>query len=338
MVSNKVAVILGANSNLGLNIALRLVETEDPKVNITFIVTSRTEKRAEEASKKIEDSIKNVERQGEVKCDPFVVDLTSMESVKKLANNLNSKYKEINYFFNNAALGLCDGINWVRAIWEVCTNPKKAATDPSYRIQTQGAKSDDGMGYVFQANVFGAYFLIRQLIPSLSKGKASVVWISSLCSTSQYLSLTDIELINSDRPYDGSKRIVDLLQLATYKELKSKGIYQYVVQPGIFISEGFSQQLNVFTYWAMFLLFKLVRYWGSFWHTIDGYKAANSAVYAATFVDKDFERQDLKYGSATYNDGAEYIKPQEIEDDGKDVVYKYVEAKRLEWENKLKDK
>lgn len=337
MGSDKVAVILGANSNLGFNIALKLVEKEDPACNITFIVTSRTEKRAVEVAKNIEENIKHIQRSGKVVCDPFVIDLTSMESVKNFANDLNRKYNEINYFFNNAALGLCDGINWWRAIWEICTNPKKAVTDPGYRIQRKGLISKDGMGYVFQANVFGTYFLIYQILDSLSRGRASVVWISSLCSTSQYLSLDDIELINSDRPYDGSKRIIDLLHLATYKQLKAKNIYQYVVQPGIFISQSYAEQLNIFTYWSMLLLFKLARFLGSIWHTIDGYKAANSAVYVATFVDKNFERQDLKYGSATYNNGEEYIKPQEIDDTGKCQVRDYIEAKRIEWENKFKE-
>lgn len=338
MEHDKVAVILGANSNLGFNIALRLVENEDPECNITFIVTSRTKKRACEVAKNIEEGVIHIKRTGKVVCDPFVVDLTSMESVKIFANDLNHKYKKINYFFNNAALGFCDGINWLRAVWEVCTNPKKAVTDPGYRIQKKGLISKDGMGYVFQANVFGTYFLIHQLLDLLSKGTASVVWISSLCSTSQYLSLDDIELINSNRPYDGSKRIIDLLHLATYKQLKTKNIYQYVVQPGIFISQSYAEQLNLFTYWSMLLLFMLARFLGSIWHTIDGYKAANSAVYVATFVDKSFERQDLKYGSATYNDGEEYIKPQEIEGTGKYQVRDYLETKRIEWENKLKDK
>lgn len=338
MEHDKVAVILGANSNLGFNIALKLVEQEDPQCNITFVVTSRTKKRADEVAKNIEKSITHIKRSGKVVCDPFVIDLTSMKSVKNFADALNHKYKKINYFFNNAALGLCDGINWLRAVWEACTNPIKAVTDPGYRIQKRGLISKDGMGYVFQANVFGAYFLIHQLLDSLSRGTAAVVWISSLCSTSKYLSLDDIELINSSRPYDGSKRVIDLLHLATYKQLKAKNIYQYVVQPGIFISQSYAEQLNIFTYWSMLLLFMLARFFGSIWHTIDGYKAANSAVYVATFVDKNFERQDLKYGSATYSDGKEYIKPQEIEDTGKYQVRDYLETKRKEFENKLKDK
>lgn len=337
MSSNKVAIILGANSNLGLNIALRLVEKESVDTNITFVVTSRTQARAQDAADKIAKNVKSIERSGKIKFDPLVVDLASMTSVKKFTKVLNSKYKEINYFFNNAALGLCDGINWWRAIWEVCTNPKKAVTDPSYRIQTKGLKSEDGLGLIFQTNVFACYFILNQILEPLSKGKASVIWISSLCSTSKYLSLIDIELINSNRPYDGSKRLVDLLHLSTYKRFRAKNIYQYVVQPGIFISQSFSGHLNIIMYYMMILLFKLARMWGSIWHTINGYTAANSVVYAATFVDKDFERQDLKYGSATYNDGTEYIKTEEIDDDGKDLVFSYIASKQMEWETKLKD-
>ncbi|CCK71895.1 uncharacterized protein KNAG_0I01040 [Huiozyma naganishii CBS 8797] len=356
--SEKVAVILGANrlfrdlkyrdtyivsfsllvnSYLGLKIAYRLLENQDPSTNVKLVVTSRTEKRCNEAIEIIKRDVGKIERSGKLSFDSLLLDLTDMESVLKAANTLNDRYEEINYFFVNAALGACDGINWFAAIWEVMTDPMKSVTDPSYRIQNVGVISKDQMGYIFQANVFGSYYLIQKILNPLSKGKAVVVWISSLCSTPQYLSLDDIELINSTRPYDGSKRLIDLLHLATYKKLKEMGIYQYVVQPGIFISLSFSQQMSWISYYSMLFLFRLARRFGSYWHTIDGYKAANSAAYVTTFRDRDFERQDLKYGSATYNDGVEYVKSQEIDPLGRDKVYRYIEGKREEWDIKLQN-
>lgn len=313
------------------------MENEDPNISMTLILSSRTKERATDAVRTISNQLKELKSIGKVRFDILTVDLTSMESTKRAIQELQGRYEHINYLFANAALGLCDGINWFTAIFEVLTNPMKAVTDPDYRIQKTGLISNDGMGYVFQANVFGTYYLIQSLLPILSKGQCVIVWISSLCSTQKYLSLDDIELIESKRPYDGSKRLVDLLHLATYKKLKAQGIYQYVTQPGIFISQSFSDKLNFLTYYAMLLLFRMARRWGSYWHTIDGYKAANAPCHVATFEKKDFERQDIKYGSATYNDGVEYIKTEEIDPFGKDEVYSYIQGKKLEWDAKLDD-
>lgn len=313
------------------------MENEDPNISMTFILSSRTKERATDAVRTVSKQLVGLKNIGKVKFDILTVDLTSMESTKRAIEELQERYEYINYFFVNAALGLCDGINWFRAVYEVLTNPIKAMTDPDYRIQKTGLVSNDGMGYIFQANVFGTYYMIQSLISVLSKGKCVIVWISSLCSTRKYLSLDDIELIESKRPYDGSKRVVDLLHLATYKNLRAKDIYQYVAQPGIFISQSFATKLNFFTFYAMLLFFKIVRRWGSFWHTIDGYRAANAPCHVVTFKRKDFERQDIKYGSATYSDGVEYIKTEEIDPFGKDEVYSYIEGKKMEWDDKLND-
>lgn len=318
-----------------MNIAYRQIESQNPKDELNFILTSRTKERAVEAGAAIQRFNEQREMPTEIKIFPLVLDLADMHSIMEACTEVKKTFKAINYVYVNAALGVCSGINWFKAIREVITSPVQAVTDPHYKIQESGLRSKDDMGLVFQANVFGPYYMIRKLLPCLYLGHAVIVWISSIRSDPYYLPLNDLELVESATPYEGSKRMIDVMHLATYKDLKSKGIYQYVVQPGIFVSQSFNVHLNIITYYLMMIMFYFARRWGSYWHTIDPYKAANSAVYVTTFRDRDFERQDLKYGSATFNDGVEHIKPEEINDRGKGVVAKFLESKDEEWDLKL---
>ena len=291
--------------------------------------------RAQQAGDLIEKFNSEQEKTRDIKIVPIVLDLADMHSIKQTYEKLQKEFSEINYIFLNAALGVCSGINWFQAVKEMISNPLNAVTDPHYKIQKVGLTSKDGMGLILQTNVFGPFYLMKKLLPLLTKGNGVVIWISSLRSDPNYLPLDDLELINSPTPYEGSKRMIDLLHLSTYKELKRKDVYQYVVQPGIFVSQSFYQHLNIITYYLMMLMFYLARRWGSYWHTIDPYKAANAATYVCTFNDRDFERQDIKYGSATYNDGVEHIKPEEIDDSGMKDVHDFLLSKEKEWDLKL---
>ena len=322
---------------MGLNIAYRLIEQEDPTTRLTIVVTSRTLPRATEAINLIQQFVKKCPRVGIVDYDYLLIDFTDMVSVLGAYYDLTKKYKEIHYFFVNAAQGVYGGIDWIGAVKEVCTNIIKSVTYPSYKIQRVGVKSGDGLGLVFQANVFGPYYLIQKILPQLAAGKAAVVWISSLMSEPKYFSINDIQLLKSDASYEGSKRLVDLLHISTYKDMKNIGIHQYLVQPGIFISNSFSIYLNIFTYYGMLALFYLARWLGSVWHNVDGYKAANAPVYAATLANPNFEEQYLKYGSASGRDGMEYIQTQEVDATGANDVQEYLSKLKLEWDEKLKD-
>ena len=336
---SKVAIITGTNSNLVLNIAYRLIEKIPEDETLTIVVTSRTLARVREVIELLKKKVQQLNKPlGCVIYDYILVDFTNMVSILSAWYELNNNYQEINYFYVNAAQGVYDGIDWFGAVKEVCSNPIKAVTYPTYKIQKIGIKSKDGMGLVFQANVFGPYYLIRKLLPQLSKGKAKIVWVSSIMSDPKYLSMNDLELLQSDCSYEGSKRLLDLLHLATYKKLLNEYcIDQYVVDPGIFTSHSFFKYLNIFTYYGMLLLFYLARLLGSPWHNIDGYKAANAPIYVTHLANPRFEPHHVKYGSASSIDGMEYIKRTDIDPTGSSDVYNYIEEKCKEWDEKLKD-
>ncbi|ODV98629.1 hypothetical protein PACTADRAFT_184753 [Pachysolen tannophilus NRRL Y-2460] len=333
-----VVLITGTNSNLGVNLAYRFLETAPREVRITLIVTSRTLPRANEVIKEINDFNRTkLCRPGLLDFDYLLVDFTNMVSILAAYYELIQRYDKIDYLYVNAAQGVYDGIDWVGAAKEIATNPIEGVTQPHYKIQRVGVKSKDGLGLVFQANVFGPYYFIHKITKLLQDG-GTIVWISSIMSSPSYLSFNDLQLIRSTESYEGSKRLVDLLHLATYKKLlKQKGIRQYVVQPGIFISYSFGKVLNLISYWGMILLFYVARWLGSPWHNISGYNAANSAITVSLLLDEKNFEQDVKYGSACDRSGKCYMVREQIDSTGCEDVLAYMEKLRNEWDELLKD-
>ncbi|KAL6931422.1 probable 3-keto-steroid reductase [Hanseniaspora guilliermondii] len=336
---SKVAVITGTNSNLGLNIAYRLLEKIPFSEDITIVVTSRTLPRVRECIELINQFHSQLERSGSLSFDYILVDFTDMVSVLDAYNTLSKKFTRIDYFFVNAAQGAYSGIDWLGAVKEIISNPMKAVTNPNYKMQKVGVKSRDGMGLVFQANVFGPYYLIQKLKPLMIKGNCRVIWVSSLTAKSEYLKLNDLQLLENDMSYEASKREVDVIHFLTCAQLKREGIHQYLTHPGIFTSRSFYQYLNIFTYLSMLALFYIARFFGSPWHNISGYKAANAIVHCAT---SDVSCLDMgtKYGSATTKTGKEYIdydKSISCKPPVKNALGAYLELLKADWDLKLKD-
>lgn len=333
--TSKVAIITGASSNLGLNLGYRLIDELTPETNLTIVVTSRTLPRVQEAITNLKkyEQAKVPRRSGQLEFDYILVDFTDMVSILSAYYELTKNYKHIDYVFFNAVQGAFSGIDWVGAFKETLTNPMQSVTNPTYKVQRVGLKSQDGMGLVFQGNVFGPYYFIHK-IKQLLKNGGRIIWISSLMSGVDYLSFNDLQLIQSPLSYEGSKRMVDLMHFGTYKQLKAQeGIDQYLVQPGIFTSYSFMQYLNPFTYYGMLLLFYIARWCGSLYHNISGYTAAHAPIRCALLD----EAQDRKVGSGSDRWGNEVIRYDSIDDTGKDDVVKYFETLAKEWDEKLKD-
>lgn len=335
MREGKVALITGTNSNLGINIAYRLLNEISPETNLTIIVTSRTLPRVTEVISKIEKyAIEKLPgRTGFLEFDYILVDFTNMVSILSGYYELDKKFTHLDYVFINAAQGVYGGIDWVQAFKCVVTNLLDAVTFPTYKIQRIGVKSADDMGIVFQGNVFGPYYFLHKIRPLLSGG-GRIVWVSSVMSEPKYLSFDDLQLLKSPEPYEGSKRLMDLVHIGSIKRLKNKEkILSYVVHPGIFTSFSFFEYLNVFTYYGMMLLFYIARLLGSKIHNISGYTAANAPIAAAL---RDYE-QSKKLASCCNWLGDEFLDLCEIDSTGAEDVIAYMDELVAEWDEKLAD-
>lgn len=335
MREGKTALVTGTNSNLGLNIALRLLNEIPSDTNLTLIVTSRTLPRVKEVITTIKNyAVENLpNRTGFLEFDYLLVDFTDMVSVLSGYFELNKKFGRIDYVFINAAQGVYSGIDWIGACKSIINNLLDAVTFPTYKVQRIGVKSADGMGLVFQGNVFGPYYFIHKITPLL-KGGGRVIWISSVMSEPKYLSFNDLQLIKSPEPYEGSKRLMDLVHVGVFEKWKKQnGILSYVVHPGIFTSFSFFEYLNFLTYYGMMVLFYIARWSGSTIHNISGYKAANAPVAAAL----GNRLQGKKIASSTKRTGKEYLEENEIDPTGAEDVVAYMDKLTAEWDEKLID-
>lgn len=335
------ALITGTSGNLGINIAKRLIKEVPHDKKLTIIVTSRTLSNANQTIKQLFDyNEKEIKRTAILDFDYSLIDFTDMVSILSAVYELSKNHKCIDYLFLNAAQGVYKGIDWIGATIECCTNPIKGVTYPTYKIQQVGVKSNDGLGLVFQANVFGPYYFIHKLIEFglfENSSDARIIWISSVMSKPSYLSMDDLQLLKSKESYEGSKRLVDLVHLATFEKLSKLKIKQYLTHPGILISFSFFRFLNPITYYGMLMLFYIARLLGSPWHNIHGWIAANSAIFTALYADPPFDKQELKYGSASRWNGIEYLKTDEVDPTGKEDVLTYFEGLAKEWDDKLKN-
>lgn len=334
MRDGKVALITGTNSNLGLNIAYRLLTESPLDTNLTIIVTSRTLPRVKEAITTIKEySIQHLPgRPGYLEFDYLLVDFTDMVSIVSAYYELNKKYKHIDYLFVNAAQSVNAGIDWIKATKSVFKNVIEAVTFPTFKLQRVGVKSGDGLGLVFQGNVFGPYYFVHR-IKHLLQGGGRIIWVSSIVAEPKYLSFDDLELLETPEPYEGSKRLIDLVHAGNYQKWNKEGIHSYVVHPGVFTSFSYFQYLNAFTYYGMMILFYIARFMGSTIHNISGYIAANSPVSAA-LTQPD---QCKKLAACCNRWGKEFLDFVEIDPTGAEDVEKHLSALAIVWDEKLKD-
>lgn len=328
-----VALIVGTSSNLGLNIAYRLLESLPKEQKLTLIVTSRTLPKVKECIASIKEyNETQVDRSGILQFDYILLDLTNMVSIVSAYYDLNKKYQKIDLLYMCSGQGVYGGIDWIQAVKEICVNPIEGTTQPTYKIQKIGVKSADGLGLVFQANIFGPYYLVHKIEHLLVGGK--IIWVSSLMSKPSYFSFNDFQLIESNQSYEGSKRLMDLLHLGTYERLNKKNITQYLTHPGIFESLSFHKYLNFITLYGMLFLFYLVRFLGSPWHNITGYNGAETTIYVTINDDLD---QKLKYGSGTDKRGNRLVITEEVDLTGKEDVVLYFDKLVEEWDELLKN-
>ena len=143
------------------------------------------------------------------------------------------------------------GINWPLAIWSVVTALVDAVTWPAFKIGgvgeatapqklptrlTKSAKWDSQteplLGQIFTSNVFGHYILSHLLVSLLqaSPDQGRIVFLSSIEPTPSHFSIDDLQGLKSDKSYESSKRLTDILVL-TSSLPSTKSFVQHFLSP-----------------------------------------------------------------------------------------------------------
>lgn len=339
-----------------------------PVTGTTLILGCRSQKRAEAARTQLFQLLDNELAQQKAKgldtrhgetfrknldIEIVSLDLSSVESVFACAADVRKRYPYISHIVLNAGVGSFTGINWWGAAYEICTGFKTAVTAPGYKIQATGQMSGDGLGWVWQCNIFGHYALVRALRDMLVRNPykdSRVMWMSSLEGRPSFFpGLDDWQLVKTPYSYEASKYEAELiactLDMAEAREKRAgneSGVRHLVVHPGVVGTNIFIEHTGWLLDKLMFLAFYIARLLGSPHHTIHVYKAAVSAVHIALVslavlpslmssgntkersgqppsdaadnsTARESDYQPVRYGAETNMWGTEYVGVQPIE-------------------------
>ncbi|KAG1803395.1 NAD(P)-binding protein [Suillus subaureus] len=321
-----VIVVTGANSGVGLGICQRLLvqlisrsptdaqphydfhvqkttTTDDVSFDgLTLILACRSRQRGEAARDKLYQFADEQVRHFEIlsgydgHAETFrkhltivvhTVDLSRIQTVFRFADEVIKTYPYVSHLICNAGVASFVSINWLLAIKQFVMDCVEAVTAPIYYTQEVGQVSQDGLGWVWQCNVFGHYVLFRALKSHLAKYQTStgarVIWMSSHESSPIHYNPTDWQLIKSAHSYESSKFQIDLiahqLDQVSLQDSDKLPTRHLIVLPGVAGTNIANALLGTFSSMCMFLAFYLARFLGSPYHLITAFKAAISAVH-----------------------------------------------------------
>jgi len=263
-----------------------------------------------------------------LRIDVHYCDLLSVSSVLEFGNIVNRRYPYITHVINNAGTGSFLGVHLWKALRELVKDPVRAVTAPNYKIEVKGELSNDGLGLVWQCNVFSHYVIYKSILPLLRKspfGISRIIWMSSLEAIQDNFDSMDWQLTETEMPYEGSKCQVDLISATLDFEStsivanESCAVRHMIIQPGVVDTDIFgASQIGFFLNVFKLLTFYVARILFSENHTITPYTAAISAVFAS-FTNQlpkygnEKEFKPIRYGSKTNWKGAAFVSRDEID-------------------------
>lgn len=191
--NKKVAIVTGGGSGIGLAIATSFVQQ-----NIHTIIVGRDRQKLDNAKEKL----------GEL-CIPVSSDLSNLQSIPALVEQIAAEHGQIDILVNNA------GINMKKEFTEV---------------------TDEDFQTILQTNVLSIFSLSREVVKKMiEKGSGSIINISSMAS--QYG-------IPKVIAYTASKSAIEGMTRAMAVELSPKGIRVNCIAPGFIATDMSAKALN----------------------------------------------------------------------------------------------
>jgi NAD(P)-dependent dehydrogenase (short-subunit alcohol dehydrogenase family) len=192
----KVAMVTGANSGMGKEIALGLA-----KMGATLVMVSRDPGRGEAARADVQAKTGNRD------VELMVADLSSQQSIRHLVREFEARHDRLNVLINNAGVSL----------------PK--------RVETA-----DSLETVFATNHLAPFLLTNLLLPVLTTGAPSrVVTVSSGAQAMGKIDFEDLQSVrsyNEIRVYNQSKLANILFTYELARRLEGTGVTANAVEPG----------------------------------------------------------------------------------------------------------
>lgn len=235
-----------ATSGLGFATCCRLIDefvsTRPSFQCLTLIPTTRDSRKSNDTVRRLETHLERQSKRLDTPLDhrislqPEQLDLTSLHSIQKLSAKLSGNLPQIDAVICNAGYGGVAGINWPLVALGVVTDLISAVTWPSFKVGSVGeitapqtmspdsvkyarglSDTAPALGQVFTSNIFGHYILCHSLVPLLraSPDQGRIVFVSSIEPKPSHFEINDIQGLKSDKSYESSKRLTDILVLTS---------------------------------------------------------------------------------------------------------------------------
>jgi NAD(P)-dependent dehydrogenase (short-subunit alcohol dehydrogenase family) len=165
MMTDRVCIVTGANAGMGMETALALA-----KLDATVLMVCRDEQRGQAAV----DDVKA--RSGNDRVKLVRGDLSSMQSVRELAGDLQQRHERLHILINNAGV-----------------------------LRTERTETVDGYEMTFAVNYLAPFLLTNLLLPSLKAGAPSrIVNVVSGAHRMGKIDFDDLQLTRNFRGFRGA--------------------------------------------------------------------------------------------------------------------------------------
>ncbi|KAG0031121.1 hypothetical protein BGZ81_001724 [Podila clonocystis] len=232
MTRKKVAIVTGANTGVGYAIVERLVEESNEPLIV--VLACRNKQRAHQALASLETHFNKqlryhhqqqpahtkenhpVKKYHHPELKVELVDVGSAASVTKFNERIREQYTTIDFLFCNAGVLPSAGIKWSKLMTDLFVRPMDLVIRSDVLVQPKQHLTEDGVGNVLAANVFGHYLMIKGLEDQLSKTEEDpgrVIWTSSMTAEKSSFDPSDWQGLESAAPYESSKWVTDLLAI-----------------------------------------------------------------------------------------------------------------------------
>ncbi|XP_037106161.1 3-keto-steroid reductase/17-beta-hydroxysteroid dehydrogenase 7-like isoform X2 [Syngnathus acus] len=330
---NKVVLVTGANSGIGLALCERLLSSQDAE-GLHLCLACRNMRRAEAARSALLAS------HSAAQVTLLQMDTSSISSVLRAARELQLRFNRLDYVYLNAGIMPNPQFD-LKAFFKglFSSNVITMLTTGEGILTQRDGITPDGLQEVFAVNLFGHFLLIRELEPILCQaGRTSqLIWTSSSNARRSAFSLEDVQHRKGREPYSSSKYASDILSLAINTHYNKQGLYSSVICPGFVMTNltyGILPSFPAFV-WTLFLpLLWLIRVFINTF-TLTPYNGAEALIWLFNQKPEMLDPR-AKYHSLTSGLGHCYTQPRQMDVDLDTSEELYDELLQLEREVRRK--
>ncbi|XP_027876307.1 3-keto-steroid reductase-like [Xiphophorus couchianus] len=322
----KIVVVTGANSGIGLALCDRLL-SEDGRLRLCL--ACRNMKRAEAARAAL------LACHGDARVDLLHLDVGSARSVLSAAEELKARYRRVDFLYLNAGIMPNPTVD-IRAFFKglFSRNVINMFATAEGLLTQQDQLNSDGLQEVFATNLFGHFLLIRELEPLLCQpGHTSrLVWTSSSNARRSAFSIQDIQHRQGKEPYSSSKYASDMLSMALNKHKNQQGLFSSVICPGLVMTNLTYGILPSFFWTLIMPIMWLIRIFTNTF-TLTPYNGAEALHWLFLQKPESLDPR-AKYQSLTSRLGTNYTEPRrmDLDDEMTEVFF----SKLLELEREVR--